>query len=343
MAYDYRGDDLNTSMPYQVDRHGNSMDDSDSLSRPAPSLFLIGQRSCGKTSISKVVFHKMSPNETIFLETTRNIESDMLPQSSFLDLQIIDFPGDFELFERDDENTSLLKDTNGAVVFVIDAQDETDRVTAALCRFIQEAFAINKNLHFEVLIHKVDALGTEEKRAAMHSIIAAVHEGLYGVEVQISYYLTSIYDVSIFEAMSKIAQKLVPQFPSMQGMLDTLAGRSNIMKAFLFDISTKIYVASDSRNVELDLYEACSDSIDVVTDVSGVFGHSDTRPSVSFDDSTEGEIPINDLLLYLRQVTPHLILVCVVERHIFQPQAAIIKSNVSAFRQSIQELFSLYQ
>lgn len=45
----------------------------------------------------------------------------------------------------------------------------------------------------------------------------------HGLEnrVQVSYYLTSIYDHSIFEAFSKVVQKLIPQLPHMEQMLDT--------------------------------------------------------------------------------------------------------------------------
>lgn len=43
-------------------------------SAPAkPRVFLMGMRRCGKSSIQKVVFHKMSPHETLFLEGTSKI------------------------------------------------------------------------------------------------------------------------------------------------------------------------------------------------------------------------------------------------------------------------------
>lgn len=35
-----------------------------------------------------------------------------------------------------------------------------------------------------------------------------------------SFYLTSIYDHSIFEAFSKVVQKLIPQLPTLENLLN---------------------------------------------------------------------------------------------------------------------------
>lgn len=99
-----------------------------------------------------------------------------------------------------------------------------------------------------------------------------------------SFYLTSIYDHSIFEAFSKVVQKLIKQLPTLENLLNTLnsvrAGgftpllcstlrlhhvlttralttrprssavrpapqHSGIEKSFLFDVVSKIYIATD--------------------------------------------------------------------------------------------------
>lgn len=43
-----------------------------------------------------------------------------------------------------------------------------------------------------------------------------------GGDVLVSYYLTSIYDHSALEAFSKVVQKLVPQLPTLNSLLDVL-------------------------------------------------------------------------------------------------------------------------
>lgn len=65
-----------------------------------PRILLMGLRRSGKSSIQKVVFHKMSPNETLFLESTNKIVKDDINNSSFVQFQIWDFPGQFPSFIR---------------------------------------------------------------------------------------------------------------------------------------------------------------------------------------------------------------------------------------------------
>lgn len=43
-------------------------------------------------------------------------------------------------------------------------------------------------------------------------------------------------------------------------------------KAFLIDVASKIYVATDSSPVDMQTYELCSDMIDVVVDASCIYG-----------------------------------------------------------------------
>lgn len=40
--------------------------------------------------------------------------------------------------------------------------------------------------------------------------------------ILLSFYLTSIYDHSIFEAFSKVVQKLIPQLPTLENLLNIL-------------------------------------------------------------------------------------------------------------------------
>ena len=47
-------------------------------------------------------------------------------------------------------------------------------------------------------------------------------EGLTELTNQLSFHLTSIYDHSIFEAFSKVVQKLIPQLQLLERLLDTL-------------------------------------------------------------------------------------------------------------------------
>ena len=41
-------------------------------------------------------------------------------------------------------------------------------------------------------------------------------------QIHLSFHLTSIYDHSIFEAFSKVVQKLIPQLPTLENLLNVL-------------------------------------------------------------------------------------------------------------------------
>lgn len=95
---------------------------SDSLNGDVkPRILLMGLRRSGKSSIQKVVFHKMSPNETLFLESTNKICREDVSSSSFVSFQIWDFPGQIDFFDPTFDYEMIFRGT-GALIFVIDSQ-----------------------------------------------------------------------------------------------------------------------------------------------------------------------------------------------------------------------------
>jgi hypothetical protein len=86
-----------------------------------PRILLMGLRRSGKSSIQKVVFHKMSPNETLFLESTNKINKEIVSNSSFVQFHIWDFPGQIDFFDPTFD-PDMIFGGSGAVIFVIDAQ-----------------------------------------------------------------------------------------------------------------------------------------------------------------------------------------------------------------------------
>ena len=91
---------------------------------------------------------------------------------------------------------------------------------------ILKAFNVNKDIRFEVFIHKVDGLSDDTKIETQRDIHQRTSDDLVeaGLEdqVKLSFYLTSIYDHSIFEAFSKVVQKLIPELPTLESLLNCL-------------------------------------------------------------------------------------------------------------------------
>ncbi|KAL7645182.1 UNVERIFIED_CONTAM: hypothetical protein RMT77_003567 [Armadillidium vulgare] len=316
-----------------------------------PKILLMGLRRSGKSSIQNVVFHKMSPNETLFLESTNKIVTDDISNTSFVQFKILDFPGQIDFFEPSFDSEKIFGG-QGALVFVIDAQDDYMDALNRLHETVIRAYKVNPKLKFEVFIHKVDGLPDDSRIDTQRDINKRVTDELNdsGMEgIHLSFYLTSIYDHSIFEAFSKVVQKIIPQLPTLEKLLNIFNSSSGIDKAFLFDVWSKIYIATDSSPVDMQSYELCCDMIDVVLDISNIYGigvpfklrDGEAEHLAAFDKDSASIIKLNNsTVLYLRQVSRFLALVCIINEDNFQ-RPGLINYNFLCFREAIIEVFEI--
>ncbi len=189
----------------------------------------------GKSSIERVIFHKLSPHETLFLESTHGVDIHLIANNDFLRFQTWDFGGDLSLTRGVDyrgkniPTDTILKGCS-TMVYVIDAQEnDFEDSLPKLAETIIAAYNVNPNIHFEVFLHKIDGdLMPEDSKAERQQVIqnfvASELSDVNG-DILASYYLTSIYDHSALEAFSKVVQKLVYQLPVLNTLLDKLIER----------------------------------------------------------------------------------------------------------------------
>ncbi|KAK6874788.1 GTP-binding protein GTR2 [Candida tropicalis] len=245
------------------------------------TILLMGLRRSGKSSICKVVFHNMQPYDTLYLESTSKPTTEQF--SSLIDLSVMELPGQLNYFEPNYDSERLFSSV-GALVYVIDSQDEYLNAITNLSMIIDYAYKVNPNINIEVLIHKIDGLSEDYRIDAQRDIMQRTGDELLdlGVEgVELSFYLTSIFNHSIYEAFSRIVQKLIPELPSLENMLDNLVEHSSIDKVFLFDVNSKIYVATDSSPVDIQTYEVCAEFIDITIDLDDLYVENDKNKNES--------------------------------------------------------------
>lgn len=108
----------------------------------------------------------------------------------------------------------------------------------------------------------------------------------------------------------------------------------NVQKSFIVDVVTKLYIATDSNPVDAHMYELCSDLLDVVIDVSFIYGGN-----TAFDERSTSAVKMNNngLILYLRQVSDYLALVCILNEDNFKKRT-LVDYNIDIFRQSLSQL-----
>lgn len=259
-----------------------------------------------------------------------------------MQLQIWDFPGQLDFFDAAFDSEQIFAQC-GALIFVIDAQDDYSEALSKLHMTVAKAHKVNPSMSYEIFIHKVDGISDDNKIDTQREIQQQAMDELADAKlerVHLSFYLTSIYDHSIFEAFSKVAQKLIRQLPTLENLLDILISSSRIEKSFLIDVVSKIYVATDSAPVDMQTYELCSDMIDVVVDVSCIYGMKDSVDGIAYDAQSQSIIRLNNgMILYLREVNRFLALVCLIRENNFAKSSGLIDYNVSCFRAAIEQVF----
>uniref|UniRef100_A0A8C5S2C2 Ras-related GTP-binding protein n=1 Tax=Laticauda laticaudata TaxID=8630 RepID=A0A8C5S2C2_LATLA len=291
-----------------------------------PRILLMGLRRSGKSSIQKVVFHKMSPNETLFLESTNKICREDVSNSSFVNFQIWDFPGQIDFFDPTFDYEMIFRGT-GALIFVIDSQDDYMEALARLHLTVTRAYKVNPDINFEIFIHKVDGLSDDHKIETQRDIHQRANDDLAdaGLEkIHLSFYLTSIYDHSIFEAFSKVVQKLIPQLPTLENLLNIFVSNSGIEKAFLFDVYP----------VDWQTYSSAQ------KDGAGTPYDKESTAIIKLNNAT---------VLYLKEVTNSLHSSHVsswfsdgqTDSHMFSFSLGLIDYNFHCFRKAIHEVFEV--
>lgn len=303
----------------------------------------MGLRRSGKTSIASVVFAKLSPSESLFLESTTRVHKTDVSSSSFVQFQVWDFPGQLDYFDSTFDSEKIFGDC-GAMIFVLDSQDEYTEAMQKLHATLRHVHKVNPKVVLEVFIHKVDGLSDDQRIETQRDIQQKVMDALQddGLEdIHPSFHLTSIFDHSIFEAISKVIQKLIPNMDALENLLDLLISNCGMEKAFLIDVMSKIYIANDSGPVDMQTYELCSDMIDVTMDLSSIYGSGEAGDVVAYDENSSSIMrlkrPGQNLVLYLREVNKYLALVCVMKEECYN-RAGVINYNFRHFKQAIEEI-----
>jgi Ras-related GTP-binding protein C/D len=264
---------------------------------------------------------------------------------SFMDFQIWDFPGQIDYFDPTFDTNQIFSEL-GALVWVIDAQDEYSESLNRLTTTIMNLQNTFPNINVEIFIHKIDSLNDEVRTEVRQDIAQRVGDDLHDagyINPNVTYHMTSIYDYSIFEAFSRVVQKLIPHLDTLENMMNTLVNSSGMSKAYLFDILTKVYVASDTRPVDMEVYEMCADFIDVTVDVTDLYGHERTHGLVLGDqmEETESSITLHDgTMVYLKEMNRYLCLVTVIKNPEAKDKKGLIDYNVHCFQDSLNEVLA---
>ncbi|KAI0783950.1 Gtr1/RagA G protein conserved region-domain-containing protein [Irpex lacteus] len=238
-------------------------------------ILLLGMRKSGKTSIQEVLFNKLPPKQSFYLEMTTRITKHAF--DTIIPLEIWDCPGTTTL-----ETLGAPLSQFSTMIFVIDIQDLYGGPIAKLLNFTIAAYQENPSINLEVFVHKAEANTDEYRIENFRHIQQRVLDELLDEspeyeQIPINFHLTSIYDHSLHEAFSRVLQKLVGSLPYLEDLLNVFCANSQASKAYLFDVSSRLYVATDASPVD-HTHALCSDYLQMLNSFGPLYRSISASP-----------------------------------------------------------------
>lgn len=308
----------------------------DAKQAPCSKVLLMGQRRSGKTSAKEAVLLNLPPKQTFYLESTTRITRTRL--DSIVPFEIWDCPASTTI----DSLGAPLSEFSSLLYF-IDVQDTYNVPITKFIALVMDAMRDNPDIHFEVLVHKAESLPEDYRVENFRLIQNRLSDELedQGVDlrdVHINYHLTSIYDHSLWEAFSLILQRnFAAEF--LEECLNLFCANSQIHKAFIFDIATRIYLATDSTPVDPADYGLCWDYLNTLRQFEPLYS---PKGKVGKPDSwATSVVRLNSnttsIVLAYWQINTHLGVVAILPAETFQQHVALIDYNLVYFREGVQE------
>ncbi|KIY43979.1 hypothetical protein FISHEDRAFT_51981 [Fistulina hepatica ATCC 64428] len=220
-------------------------------------ILMLGLRRSGKSSIQQVLFNNMPPLHTFHLEPTRRIIK--VQYDSIIPLEIWDCPGNLTPDTLDAPLSHF-----SSMIFVIDIRDLYNQAITRLVDWLVASINQNPNMNFEVFVHKTERLPEDDKMENFRQIHERVSDRLAEIgppydAYNLNFQFTSVYDHTIHEAFSRVLHKLINSLPYLEDLLNVFCANSLASKAFLFDIKSRLHVATDASPVDALTHGLCCD------------------------------------------------------------------------------------
>ena len=287
-------------------------------------IIIAGASKSGKTSIKKVIFEKKYPYETVYNEPTDKPESLQVDSLGYFYLNLTEFPSSFSSKDANEYDKYLSKAQS--LIFIIDTQNPLNTQYDYLKNVIPALSKYKSSISLYVFLHKIDNTNAGQtdyykQRDEISSTVEQICKEANLSDLKVSYFATSIYNSSLFEAFSKIFQN-IPQNKNLSALIDHLAAQS---------------------------YEICSDFIDLVLDVSGIYSDQKENGAsdLCFDDNSICSIKINSKInndskniLFLKFIHKNLVLIAIVNEENYE-RNNLLEHNINLFKQAVKNILKI--
>lgn len=159
------------------------------------------------------------------------------------------------------------------------------------------------------ILHRSLPSAAENFRQVTERVIDRLaDEGPEFEEVPLNFHLTSVYDHSLHNGFSRVLQKLIDSLSYLEGLLNVFClvrrflpsyGNSDLIhrqntscpKAFLFDIRSKLYVATDASPVDQATHNLCCDYLQMLNSFGPLYKYVGT----DFLDTSADDVGVNQI------------------------------------------------
>ncbi|KAJ2804085.1 hypothetical protein H4S07_004307 [Coemansia furcata] len=300
-------------------------------------ILFMGMPRSGKTSILDVIFDGTQPYDTLgMLPTVQRIMYPMVTGIS-----VYDFPGvdDYAETQYSTFSASVYGGEYTSLVYVIDSQGDIQTSLSTMYSIIRTAQSVNVDIPINIFINKVDGLSEELKQDIQQDIQNRVmktmtYESLNSTYVQ--FFLTTIFDETIREALSRVVRRLVPRYTTLETILNSFCSKSSLDKVFLFDISTKVYLATDSSPTDPLLYMFSCHTLEIIEDMGSMCtAYAGSEDEAGLQKTVVGMAGNTKIFVY--QVNSYLTLLCLGSLPIAR-QDSLLEFNGSKIAQAIRKI-----
>ncbi|KAJ2447934.1 GTP-binding protein gtr2, partial [Coemansia sp. RSA 2424] len=300
-------------------------------------VLVMGVPRSGKTSLLSVIFDRAQPYDTLGMLPTQQRTSYHMVTG----ITVYDFPGidDYSEMQYNTVSASVYEGQHTSLVYVIDSQGDVQTALSSLFSIIRTAQSVNPDIPINIFINKVDGLSEELRQDIQQDIQNRVmknmtYESMNSTFVQ--FFLTTIFDESIREALSRVIRRLVPKYSSLENIMNSFCSKSSLDKVFLFDIATKVYLATDSSPTDSQTYMFSCQTLDTIEELSYLCANYVS----SDEDSVMQRIVVGmetSAKVFIYQVNSYLTLLCIGSLQ-FARQDSLLEFNGSKVAKAIRQI-----
>ena len=316
----------------------------------------------GKTSIKKVIFDKIAPHEVELDKQINHEYQSHLYSFGYCKLNIIEFPSSFSYEKNAKECESFLMKCH-VLIFIIDYNLSINQQTEYFKNNILPILNKYKLITLYIFIHKIDNYTKNnilqsqynEEANKIQSFIVKTYsqfdKTLIIEELKKNFFITSIYDFTLYEAFSTILQNLIPQNQNFSFLIDLVCKNCNIDNAYLFDIKNRFCLACSEKK-KVNMFEICLNMIDFAMDMGNLYDDDEENKkrgedSDNFDEDLDYSLEIKNFknglqdsksIVFFKYVFKNLALISIINKEKYE-RNNLIDHNIDLLKQGIIRIF----